>query len=125
MDSYIAIYKNMIRYIFLDPSFNYTNNIDHIDKCCDKLKLLTDEFNKLKNKRNYVECIYLFTNLLVDKQIKLSVFFNLILEFTKRLQSRKKIDEQSVRKNMLLDLEIELELDEPNSTSLILDAIFA
>jgi hypothetical protein len=61
---------------------------------------------------------------LVDKQIKLSVFFNLILEFTKRLQSRKKIDEQSVRKNMLLDLEMELELDEPNS-ALVLDVIFA
>ena len=71
-----------------------------------------------------MENIYLFTNLLVDKQIKLSVLFNLILEFTKRLQSRKKIDEQSVRKNMLLDLEMELDFDEPTS-ALVLDAIFA
>ncbi len=124
MDFYIAIYKNIIRYIFLDSDFNYTNNVEHIDRCCDKLKLLTDEFNKVKSKKNYSECIYLFTNLLVDKQIKLLVFFNLILEFTKRLQSRKKIDEQSVRKNMLLDLEMELELDEPNS-ALVLDVIFA
>ena len=120
MDFYIAIYKNMIRYIFLDPEFNYTNNVEHIGKCCDKLKQLSDEFNKIKCKKNYSECIYLFTNLLVDKQIKLSIFFNLILEFTKRLQSRKKIDEQSVRKNMLLDLDLE----EPTS-ALVLDTIFA
>ena len=110
----------MIRYIFLDPEFNYTNNVEHIGKCCDKLKQLSDEFNKIKCKKNYSECIYLFTNLLVDKQIKLSIFFNLILEFTKRLQSRKKIDEQSVRKNMLLDLDLE----EPTS-ALVLDTIFA
>jgi hypothetical protein len=120
MDFYIAIYKNMIRYIFLDSEFNYTNNVEHIDQCCDKLKQLVDEFNKVRNKKNHSECIYLFTNLLVDKQIKLLTFFNLILEFTKRLQSRKKIDEQSVRKNMLL----ELDLDELNS-SLVLDVIFA
>ena len=120
IDIYISIYKNMIRYIFLDPDFTNTNNIEHISKCCDKLKLLADEFNKLKNKKNYLECIYLFTNLLVDKQIKLLTFFKLILDFSKRLQTRKKIDEQSVCKNMFL----ELDFDELNST-LVLDAIFA
>ena len=124
MDRYIVIYKNIIHYIFLDQDFNYTNNIEHIDKCCNKLYLLTDEFNKMKNKRNYLECIYLFTNLLVDKQIRLSTFFNLILEFTRRLQTRKKIDEQNVRKNMLLDLEMELDFNEPTSDT-ILDTIFA
>ena len=124
MDFYIAIYKNIIRYIFLDTEFNYTNNVEHIGKCCDKLKQLSDEFNKIKGKKNHSECIYLFTNLLVDKQIKLLTFFKLILEFTKRLQSRKKIDEQSVRKNMLLDLEMELDFDEPTS-ALVLDTIFA
>ena len=122
MDTYIALYKNIIHYIFLDPEFNYTNNIEHINKCCDKLKLLTDEFNKLKNKRNYLECIYLFTNLLVDKQIKLSTFFNLILEFTRRLQTRKKIDEQGVCKNMLL--EFDLDFNDVNS-AVVLDIIFA
>ena len=124
MDFYIAIYKNMIRYIFLDPEFNYTNNVEHIGQCCDKFKQLVDEFNKVRNKKNHSECIYLFTNLLVDKQIKLLTFFNLILEFTKRLQSRKKIDEQNVRKNMLLDLEMELDFDETTSAT-ILDTIFA
>lgn len=123
MDFYIAIYKNIIHYIFLDFNFNYTNNVEHIDKCCNKMKQLAIEINKVKSKKNYSECIYLFTNLLVDKQIKLSDFFNLILEFTKRLQTRKKIDEQSVRKNMLLDLDLDLDLDFDGPT--ILDAIFA
>lgn len=123
MDFYIAIYKNIIRYIFLDSDFNYTNNVEHIGKCCDKMKLLVAEFNKVKSKKNHSECIYLFTNLLIDKQIKLSVFFNLILEFTKRLQTRKKIDEQNIRKNMFLDLDLDWELDFDGPT--ILDAIFA
>jgi hypothetical protein len=111
MDFYIAIYKNMIRYIFLDSEFNYTNNVEHIGQCCDKFKQLADEFNKVRNKKNHSECIYLFTNLLVDKQIKLSVFFNLILEFTKRLQSRKKIiDEHHLKMNMYSILQ-EIDID--------------
>jgi hypothetical protein len=111
MDFYIAIYKNMLRYIFLDSEFNYTNNVEHIGQCCDKFKQLADEFNKVRNKKNHSECIYLFTNLLVDKQIKLSVFFNLILEFTKRLQSRKKIiDEHHLKMNMYSILQ-EIDID--------------
>lgn len=119
MDSYIFIYKNIIFYIISFLDFNYTNNISYIDKCCADLKTLTDDFNRLKSKKSHLECIYLFTNLLVDKQIKLTVFFKLILEFTKRLQTRKKIDETSVCKNMLLDLNFD-DISSPG----FLDAIF-
>jgi hypothetical protein len=119
IESYIFIYKNIIRYIISFLDFNYTNNMNYIEKYCDELKSLTDDFNKLKSKRTQLECIYLFTNLLVDKQIKLSVFLNLISEFTKRLQIRKKIDETNVYKNMLLDLNF----DDQSLTSL-LDTIF-
>ena len=90
MDTYISIYKKIIRHIFSDPDFNYTNNIEHINKCCGKLKTLTEELNKLKSKKNYLENIYLFTNLLVDKQIKLTDLFELLLDFIKRIQTRKK-----------------------------------
>ena len=78
IDSYVAIYKNIIRYIILDHGFNYTNKVEHVSKCCDKLKILADEFNKMKNKKPHLESIYLFTNLLADKQIKLFIFFDLI-----------------------------------------------
>ena len=112
MDTYISIYKKIIRHIFSDPDFNYTNNIEHINKCCGKLKTLTEELNKLKSKKNYLENIYLFTNLLVDKQIKLTDLFELLLDFIKRIQTRKKIDPLSVRNNILsLDLDSELVLD--------------
>ena len=112
MDTYISIYKKIIRHIFSDPDFNYTNNIEHINKCCGKLKTLTEELNKLKSKKNYLENIYLFTNLLVDKQIKLIDLFELLLDFIKRIQTRKKIDPLSVRNNILsLDLDSELVLD--------------
>lgn len=112
MDTYISIYKKIIRHIFSDPDFNYTNNIEHINKCCGKLKTLTEELNKLKSKKNYLENIYLFTNLLVDKQIKLTDLFELLLDFIKRIQTRKKIDPLSVRNNILsLDLDSDLDLD--------------
>ena len=114
MDTYIAIYKKIIRHIISDPDFNYTNNVEHINKCCGKLKTLTEELNKLKSKKNYLENIYLFTNLLIDKQIKLFDFFELLLDFIKRLQTRKKIDVLSVRNNILsldLDLDLDLNLD--------------
>ena len=114
MDTYIAIYKKIIRHIFSDPDFNYTNNVDHIDKNCDNLKFLTEELNKLKSKKNCLENIYLFTNLLVDKQIKLIDLFELLLDFIKRLQTRKKIDALIVRNNILsldLDSETDIKLD--------------
>ena len=114
IDAYISIYKKIIRYIISDPEFNYTNNVYHIDKNCYILKMLTDELNKLKGKRNYLENIYLFTNLLVDKQIKLAKLFELLLDFIKRLQTKKKIDTLSVRTNILsldLDLDLDLNLD--------------
>jgi hypothetical protein len=113
MDTYIAFYKKIIRHIISDPDFNYTNNVDHIGKNCGKLKILTDELNKLKSKKNYLENIYLFTNLLVDKQIKLSSLFELLLDFIKRLQTRKKIEAHIVRNNILsLDLESDINLDD-------------
>jgi hypothetical protein len=119
MDTYIAIYKKIISHIIYNPDFSYTNNVDHINNNCGKLKFLTDELNKLKSKRNYLENIYLFTNLLIDKQIKLFDFFELLLDFIKRLQTRKKIDVLSVRNNILsLDLDLDLDLD------LNLDKIF-
>lgn len=115
MDSYIGIYKNMIRYIVLDTGFNCSNNIDHINKYCDNLKTIGDEINKLKIKKTYIECIYLFTNLLVDKQIKLSLFFDLILDFIKRLQFKKKmIDEVYLRKNIFNFIQ-ELDIDDTNN----------
>ena len=114
MDTYIAIYKKIIRHIISDPDFNYTNNVEHINKYCGKLKMLTDELNKLKSKKNYLENIYLFTNLLVDKQIKLTDLFELLLDFIKRIQTRKKIDALTVRNSIVsleLDSDLELNLD--------------
>jgi len=121
IDSYVAIYKNIIRYIILDHGFNYTNNIEHVSKSCEKLKMLSDEFNKMKNKKAYLESIYLFTNLLADKQIKLFTFFDLICDFTRRLQGRKKLaDDSVIRKNMYL-LEFDDDIDD---TTNIIEAIF-
>jgi hypothetical protein len=105
-DIYITIYKNIISFLISNSDFNYKNNIEqHINTCCDKIKTISDELNKIKFKKNYLDCIYLFTNLLIDKEITISLFFSFIFDFIKRLQSRKKIiDEKCVRQNIYLKL---------------------
>ena len=106
IDIYITIYKNIISFLISHSDFNYKNNIEqHIGICCDKIKTISDELNKIKIKKNYLECIYLFTNLLIDKEINISTFFSFILDFIKRLQSKKKIiDEKYIRQNIYLHL---------------------
>lgn len=106
VDIYITIYKNIINFLTSHSDFNQKNNIEqYIDSCCDKIKIISNELNKNKIKRNYLECIYLFTNLLIDKEISISTFFSFIIDFTKRLQSRKKIiDEKCIKQNIYLHI---------------------
>jgi hypothetical protein len=61
--------------------------------------------NKLKVKKNSIECIYLFTNLISEKRIAIKDFFSLLDEFTKRLNSKKKFDDKLI-KNKIYDPEI-------------------
>jgi hypothetical protein len=75
----------------------------------------------MKNKKPHLESIYLFTNLLADKQIKLFIFFDLICDFTRRFQSKKKTtDDNLIRKNMYL---FELD-DDIDDTTDIIESIF-
>lgn len=105
MDVYISIYKNIINFVILHSELSYDNKIEYIDTCCDKIKMINDELNKNKIKKNYLECIYLFTNLLADKQIKISVFFQFITDFIKKIQTRKKItDDKQLKNNIYLQL---------------------
>ena len=52
-----------------------------------------------------MENIYLFTNLLADKQIEIDMFFNLLDDFVKKINIKKKVNEKII-KNKIYDGEI-------------------
>jgi hypothetical protein len=107
LEMYISIYKNIIHFSITHSDFKYDNKIEYIISCCDKINIINDEMNKNKIKKNYLESIYLYTNLLAHKQIKTSIFFTIIIDFIKRIQvqNKKKItDDKQLRHNIYLHL---------------------
>ena len=122
LDIYISIYKNIIIFLINHIDFKYDNKIEYINICCDKIKTICDESNKNKIKKNYIECIYLFTELLANNQIKIADFFTFIIDFIKRVQSKKKvIDDKQLRHNIYLYLSDD---DETEINSNIISCIF-
>jgi hypothetical protein len=107
LEMYISVYKNIIHFSISHPDFKYNNKIEYIISCCDKINIINDELNKNKIKKNNLECIYLFTNLLAHKQIKTTIFFSFVIDFIKRLQiqiRKKTIDDKKIRHNIYLYL---------------------
>ena len=118
VDTYMYIYKNIVHYCL--QNYNDNKNDNKNDKFLSLTKVHNLDLNKTKLKQHHLDNIYLFTNLLVDKQIKLFTFFDLICDFIRRLQSKKKTaDDNLIRKNMYL-----LDFDEVNDTNNIIEAIF-
>jgi hypothetical protein len=122
LDIYISIYKNIIIFLINHIDFKYDNKIEYINTCCDKIKTICEESNKNKIKKNYIECIYLFTELLANKQIKIADFFTFIIDFIKRVQSKKKvIDDKQLRHNIYLYLSYD---DETEINNNLISCIF-
>jgi hypothetical protein len=105
VDSYNYIYKNIIQFIINHKDFTYDNKNEYINDCCNYIETFGENINKNKTKKNIIECIYLFTNLLADKQIEIKTFFNLLEEFIKKINIKKKINEKLI-KNKIYDSEI-------------------
>ena len=100
VDSYTYIYKTIIQFIINHVDFKYDNKIIYINNCCYKIKSISEILNKNKTKKVVIECIYLFTNLLADKQTDIDSFFSLLDEFIKKILSKKKVDDKLIKHNM-------------------------
>jgi hypothetical protein len=100
VETYTHIYKVIIQFIINNKKFQYESKTTYINDCCDRIVDLSETLNKLKIKKNYVEYIYLLTNLLADKQIELDSFFIIINEFSKKIVLKKKIDDKIVRQKI-------------------------
>jgi hypothetical protein len=122
IDSYLTIYKTIIIFLINHNDFIYEKKIDYINECCDYIEYISVTLNKNKIKKNEIECIYLFTNILSEKDIKIMDFFKILDEFIKKINVKKKIDDNKI-KNKLYDEEISI-LIEKNNLNKIVDFIF-
>lgn len=122
VNSYTYIYKNIVQFIINHKDFKCESKIDFINTCCDSIEFIGEILNKSKMKKGTIDNIYLFTNMLADKKIEITDFFNLLAEFIKKISIKKKIDEKSM-KNNIYDYEINNFISN-NELSKIVDWIF-
>jgi len=123
VDSYTYIYKNIVQFIINHKDFSYENKTEYINNCCNYIESFGENLNKYKIKRNIIECIYLFTNLLADKQIENKIFFELLEDFVKKINIKKKLNEKLL-KNKIYDSEINNYINN-NEFNKMLDYIFS
>lgn len=107
IDSYIAIYKSIIKFLINNKDFKYEKKTEYINESCDYIEYISEILNKNKIKKNGIDCIYLLTNILSEKDIKMIDFFKVLDEFIKKINIKKKIDENKI-KNKLYDEEISI-----------------
>jgi len=119
VDTYTYIYKNIVLFIINHNDFKYENKNDYINTSCDAIEFISEKLNKNKIKQNYIECVYLFVTLLVDKKIEMLDFFRVLDEFIKKIISKKKFDEKVI-KNKIYDSEIN-----NNDLNMIVELIFS
>ena len=105
IDAYTYIYKSFVQFIINHNNFKYETKIEYINISCDAIELISETLNKNKIKKPYIDCIYVFTNLIADKKLDLKEFFKLIDEFIRKINSKKKFDDKLI-KNKIYDTEI-------------------
>jgi hypothetical protein len=105
VDSYIYVYKSITEFLINHKDFKYDTKVEYINVCCDCIEYISGIINKNKVKKNMIECIYIFTNILVNKDISILDFFKLLDDFIKNIIIKKKLDERKI-KNRIYDQEI-------------------
>jgi hypothetical protein len=103
--SYTYIYKIILTFIINQNSYTYDTKSHYINICCDSINTISESLNKNKNKKGIIECIYLFTSLLSDRNLSVTDFFNLLDDFIKKIITKKKSDDKLI-KNKIYDSEV-------------------
>jgi len=118
---YTNIYKSIVLFIIKHDDFKYENKTNYINMCS---ALINETLNKNKINPNIIRlnCLYLFTTLLDDKNVEIHMFFKLLDEFIKKIISKKKFDEKII-KNNIYNIEIQNFIDD-NKLNKIVECIF-
>jgi hypothetical protein len=118
---YTNIYKSIVLFIIKHDDFKYENKTNYINMCS---ALINETLNKNKINPNIIRlnCLYLFTTLLDDKNVEIHMFFKLLDEFIKKIISKKNFDEKII-KNNIYNIEIQNFIDD-NKLNKIVECIF-
>ena len=76
---------------------NYENKKDYINTSCNLIKNNSETLNKHKLNNHQIDCLNEFTTLLYNTKIEIVDFFNLLDEFIKKINLKKKIDENIIK----------------------------
>ena len=136
-DAHMHIYKKLVSFILNHKDFKYENKLDYINMCCDKIHKFVSILHKHKIKKNYTECIYLFTNLLAQHSrddrtelITVPVFFDILEDFIKRLKEQIKeriTKKKTLNEKMIINKIYECSINDfvnENGLTLLIDHIF-
>jgi hypothetical protein len=113
--SFVDTHTNMYNIILQFIINNVTFDKDYIETCCNHIEALSQNLNKVTKN---VEYISIFINVISGKKIGPPFFFELLVEFIKRIKMKKKIDEKII--NKIYDIEI----TEETETIKIIDLLF-
>ena len=97
VDTYTNIYNIIAQFIINNVTFDK----DYIDICCNHIEDLSHHLNKVTK---HVDYISIFINVLSSKKVDIYVFFDLLVEFIKRIKMKKRIDEKITNKIYEIDV---------------------
>lgn len=121
IDGNMPIYKKIVSFMLAHKDFKYENKLEYINICCDKIQELTIILNRYNKK----ESIYLFINLLENKNLESPIlicqFFKLLEEFIikSKVQINKKANKEKNLINKIYDCSTNNYINEYGTSSLI------
>jgi len=111
-DEYVCIYKKMVSYILRHNEFTFDNKLNYINMCSDKMQHFFITIFQHHIHHKYIECIYLFTNMLANKEtMSVDHFFKMLDSFIKELQTRKKTLAVHELKKNIMNTDININID--------------
>jgi hypothetical protein len=97
VDTYTNIYNIIGQFIINNVTFDK----DYIDICCNHIEDLSHHLNKVTK---HTEQINTFVTVLSSKKTDIYIFFDLLVEFIKRIKMKKRIDEKITNKIYEIDV---------------------
>jgi hypothetical protein len=113
VDTYTNMYNIIAQFIINNVTFDK----DYFESCCNNLEAISQHLNKVTK---HVEYISIFINVLSSKKVDPAVYFDLLVDFIKRIKMKKKIDEKIINKIYDMEISEEIEIE----TNQIIDLIF-
>jgi hypothetical protein len=91
IENHQNIYKNIICFCIHESKLiEHTRNV-HINNLCDNLKHFSNYFNQLYVSHEKMNCIYFFINQLIERDINIVTFYEIIKIFITKINDKKTV----------------------------------